>query len=767
MDTFTLQPVTSVWIVLFLALCALLMLFVRPSFSNVSDGQRKTLNLLRTGVILMALLGMLRPGCVKTEEKLQSGVLLCLLDTSRSMELPHVKDDSTRWETIVKTMRDNQNNFNELAEKKIDVRFFGFDNQMTPLEFEDGFLKLPTKPEGGETDIASPLFESSREARGERLIGVVMMSDGVPTVLNPPVEISQAVTPLVNMETPLFAIPLGSPADNGQSRDVAITNFAEQHVVNVKNRLSAEATVVARGYQNQDIRVDLIVIDSKGVEKLVSTEIVSPRRAVQEIPVAMNYKPTEPGEYRLKIKAVAMPGEIALRNNELDAFLTVNDKGLSVALIDGGMGWEQSFMRRSLGTAEFLDLQFEPIYPSEIEVGPRDDLLELFEDETIDVFILRNVDSRVLYDEVNSPLPLKALRKAVIERKKGLLMLGGYHSFGPGLYHETPLVDILPIEMQATERQEFNADIRVDLHISGEIKMRPTANHFLTRLDDDSVGWPELPPLAGANRFAGVKKNALILLESDDNAAHPLMVASVSGGRVLAFAGDSLWRWNMKGQKKHGRTFKPEYDKFWRQVILWLAGWDARNDESISLEFPQRRFQPKGRVRFGVSAQAIDGKALTGVTYRATLTQPDGKIQNVSVTGSGPGNWNTVDRDMVAAPGVYLLEVEGQRNGASLGVAQRQFVVVDRDVEKSNPVANVEQLADFANQTRDFGGKMIGPEELDGVLKAMIEDPPVEKIQIPTKWKFGETTSHSLGFLIAFVALLAVEWVLRKKWGLV
>ena len=767
MNTFTFQPVASVWIVLILAVCALLMLFVRPSFSKVTNGQRKTLNLLRTAVVLLALLGLLRPGCVQTETKFQSGVLLCLLDTSRSMELPHLEDDSSRWKTIVETMRKNEGRFKELAEKKIDVRFFGFDNEMVQLEF-DGELKLPNKPEGGETDVASPLFNSTLKTRGERLIGVVLMSDGVTTVLNPPVEISQAVTPLVNMETPLFAIPLGSPADSGQSRDVAITNFAEQHVVNVKNQLAAKATVVTRGYVNEDIRVELVIIDSNGREQVVQPPvIVTPRRAVEETNIEIPYKPTEPGEYRMKIRAVPMPGEMALRNNELDAFLSVNDKGLSVVLIDGGMQYEQVFLRPSLATAEFLDLQFIPIYPTELEAGPRDDLVEVFEDDSVDVFILSNIDSRLLYDEVKSPLALEALRDAVEKRRKGLLMLGGYHSFGPGKYHSTPIADLLPIIMNKSEQQDFNADIRRELHISDDLKMRPTSNHPLTQLGAENVDWSKLPPLVGANRFANVKKNALILLESDDQAKHPLMVASSRGGRILAFAGDSLWQWNMKGFKEHGRTFKPEYDKFWRQVILWLARWDARNDDSISLDFPQRRFQPKGRVRFGVKAQSVTGENLTDVKYKSVLTQPNGEKQPVSVTSTGEGNWNEVDRDMIAQPGIYLLEVEGDRNGESLGVAQRQFVVVDRDVEKSNPVANVDRMAMLANQTRDFGGRMIEPAKLAEVLDAMIEDPPVEKIQIPTKWKFGETMSHSLGFLMVFVALLATEWVLRKKWGLV
>ena len=767
MNSFTLQPVTSVWIVLFMAICALVMLFVRPSFSKVTRRQRSTLNMLRTGVVLMALLGLLRPGCVQTEEEFQSGVLLCLLDTSRSMELPDIKDDSTRWGTIVETMRQNEGKFKELKEKKIDVRFFGFDNEMVAIEFDES-LKLPRKPEGGETDIASPLFNSTLQARGERLIGVILMSDGVTTVLNPPVEISQAATPLVNMETPLVCIPLGSPAASDQSRDVAITNFAEQHVVNVKNKLAAKATVVARGYKGEDIRVELVVIDSDGREQVVTpAKIVTPRRAVEEVDIEIPYKPTEPGEYRLKIRAVAMPGEIALRNNELDAFLSVNDKGLSVVMIDGGMLYEQLFLRPSLATAEFLDLQFIPIYPSEFEAGPRDDLLEVFEDESVDVFILSNIDSRLLYDEVESPLGLQALRDSVVKRRKGLLMLGGYHSFGPGRYHSTPLADVLPILMNQSEQQDFNTDIRPDLHISGELKMRPATNSPLVQLGADNVGWSELPPLFGANRFVGVKRNASILLESDDAARHPLLVAGSVGGRVLAFAGDSTWRWNLKGLKEHGRTFKPEYDQFWRQVILWLARWDARNDDSITIDFPQRRFQPKGRVRFGVKAQSVSGDSLTDVQYKAMLTLPNGENQPVAVTATGDGNYSEVEKDLVAQPGLYLLQVEGERNGESLGVAQRQFVVVDRDVEKSNPVANVEQLRSLASATSDFGGRTIDPPDLEKFLDAMIEDPPVEKIQIPTKQKFGDTMSHSLGFLIVFVALLATEWILRKKWGLV
>ena len=39
-------------------------------------------------------------------------------------------------------------------------------------------------------------------------------------------------------------------------------------------------------------------------------------------------------------------------------------------------------------------------------------------------------------------------------------MLGGFHSFGPGRYCETPLADVLPVAMDRLERQSFDDPIR-------------------------------------------------------------------------------------------------------------------------------------------------------------------------------------------------------------------------------------------------------------------------------------------------------------------
>ncbi len=773
MDTLTFQPIVSPWVLAAIFVVGLLMLLVGPSFVKLSGSRRVTLALLRLGVLAMALLATLRPGCVQQIEKNQAAVLLFLVDQTRSMQLPHVSDDSTRWEATEQVVEENRARFQQLIDNKIDVRFFGFDNRVARLEFENGQVSLPELPEGGETDIGSAIYETSIDVRDQRLLGVFLLSDGVQNVLDPAIELTEAADSLNDMEVALYAVQLGLPGDTGQLADVSITNFAEQQIVNVKNDLRAKATLVSRGYANQDIKVDLLLVDSEGQETLVKSKIVRPTSGYDETNVELVYRPTEAGEFRLKIRANPMPGELAIRNNELDAFLTVNDKGMRVLYLCGNIGNEQRFLRQSLPAADFIEMDFFPIYPNS-RTDWKNNLNRfemLFKDPTYDVFIIGDLDSRAFHDPATYTDSLDALADAVYEGK-GLLMLGGYHSFGAGLYQQTPLADVLPIKMGDNERQEFDEDVRRDLHVNSPFRLRPAKDHFLTRLGDEEDSraiWQKFPPLVGANRIVA-KDNAEVLLESDDEVGRPIMVAANVGGRVIAFAGDSTWRWNMPRtdpETKEIISYEKEYDQFWRQVVLWLAFWDARNDESVSIELAKRRFPPKSIVKFDVVVNTIAGEVVDDVNFNASLTTPSGERQVINISRLGERYFSELDPELVADSGLYRIEVEGLKDGIPIGDSQREFIVMDRDKEKANPVANPEQMARLASQTADHGGRALVPHQVSEILDDLIENPPVTKIEIPLKWRLGETFADAAGFLLAFVALLTMEWLLRKKWGLV
>ena len=98
-------------------------------------------------------------------------------------------------------------------------------------------------------------------------------------------------------------------------------------------------------------------------------------------------------------------------------------------------------------------------------------------------------------------------------------MLGGYHSFGPGGFRDSPLADVLPINIGPAQRQSFGEPLREDVHLPGPVRMRPAAplglRHPMMQIGVriDSQGrrrssrqarlptqiWTKLPPLDGAN----------------------------------------------------------------------------------------------------------------------------------------------------------------------------------------------------------------------------------------------------------------------------
>jgi hypothetical protein len=243
------------------------------------------------------------------------------------------------------------------------------------------------------------------------------------------------------------------------------------------------------------------------------------------------------------------------------------------------------------------------------------------------VYLLGDLDTSAFKPEELASLTL------AVDRGAGLMMIGGLYSFGPGGYAETPLADVLPIEMSRLERQPLeDAAIRSDLHLPGPLRMRlpqraGPPDYLVHLAKDNQALWDKLPPLDGANRLGKLKPAAHLLAQTESG--QPLLVAQESGnGRVLAFAGDSTWRWVMHG---HADAHK----RFWRQVILWLARKDQSATGDVWLKIDERRHHPGGRVEFAAGARTAQNEPIIDADFRAEVLLPDGSRRPATLVRQG------------------------------------------------------------------------------------------------------------------------------------
>ncbi|HUG70185.1 MAG TPA: glutamine amidotransferase [Pirellulaceae bacterium] len=731
-----------------------LLLLVTPEFGRMTKLRKGALIAARVGVLLLLLLAMLRPTRIYSTTKQQTAVLMLMLDQSRSMTLPSTVEGKSRWQEQRETLLKIQDQLADLS-KDFDLRLYSYDNQLHPLQLSAGKIELPDEPTGDLTDIGTTLHEAVQRELGKRLMGTILLGDGAQTAFSPQVELPEAGRELARLEYPLYTVVFGPTGDAAQARDVSIENMPEQYTVFVKNELIVKGALRVRGYVNQAIPVELIADYPSGEKSLVATVEVTAREDNQLLPVEMSFVPPEPGQYQLTLRAAGQPGERVTRNNELSAFVTALEGGLRVLYLYGDLLGEQRLLRRSINLSP--DIQLDDIYvdPKNRERWPinLDDELSF---ANLDVLLLESVDSSAL-GEAN----LQGIA-TLTERGKGLMMLGGYNSFGPGGYRETPLADVLPIEMGRFERQDIalTSPISKDLHLWGELVPVPTGSHATTTLapgiDNESV-WKSLPPLEGANKFTDLKPRSRVLLETE--AKQPLLVSGEYGsGRVLAFAGNSTIRWWQQGRQT-------EHRRFWRQVILWLARRDDLDQNDVWIKLAQRRFNPGARVTFTAGAKSAVGDFIRDATFAAELVSEDGTRQTLRLSQDDEAMSGAIEE--VKQPGDYLVELTVSRQGKQLGTTRANFQVLDRDIELSTPAAGHEQMAQLAALTKESGGKPLAPEQLPGLLRELKERREELQVEIQVKWRLGDTALDAWLFVLAVVSCLTLEWVLRKHWGLV
>ena len=719
-----------------------------------------TLIALRLVALLLACLAVLRPSLAMRDELRVPSTVLVGIDASESMTVQDQHKNQSRWAYLQKVFADCQPQIQELRDK--------FNTLVIPYRFGADIADYDPngKADGKRTDFGEMLNSLYERHSGERFLrGLLVLSDGADNGTRYP-----ALTLASKWRTlpcPIHTFAFGQTTTSSNQHDIILTGISpEPSPVATKGKLTVRGTVDAPGFENASVRVKLFLDD----KEVAAQDAKLPRTTGNEVRVSCNAPPT-PGEVKVTLKIDPLPGEVTQANNEISTYLTVTKEGISVLYVEGKYrAWEPKFIRyalvqdQSITLWEATRLTDEP--PSESEA----DLFE-FEKKHYDVIILGDVTARRLSG--GNPAVLDAIRKQVFEKGAGLMMIGGYDTFGNSDWSNTKIADLLPVELDATGQ------------VQGSVQMVPTFDglrHYVMRLaendKDNAALWAKLPKLDEMTRLGRVKPQSFVLAKSPSD--EPILVGQIhyGSGRTLAFAGDTTWRWcsNEEGLRAH--------HQFWRKLILWLAKRDEA--EGNVLVMPDtRRLPAGGKLGFAVKLRGKGGVEIPqkDAHFEVTAIGPqkaETKVPTAQERGEERGTFWKTD-----LPGEYQLVVTGSGTDVdgkpmtNLPPAKVRFIVYQDDSETSRQAAD----HDFLNKLASAGGgKFHQADELRQFLRDLTNMPLAQnkaKAKLWPDWR-RNPLSHSandqlaalsqsgvLVIFLLFVSVLSAEWLLRRLWGFV
>lgn len=738
---------------LVVALCVAATLLAYTLGARWRHGQavRSSLLVLRATAIVCLFLTLLHPACVRERQTIERPLVAVLLDDSASMsrqaQAPEGEgasesageDAGSRYARAVSVLR---RDLLPALESSHRVRLFDVEARALPLD------DLPRQPVGTRSPLTDALLHIRRDLEDDALVGIVLLSDGAEMSTRP------TMGGLEQLHVPVHTIDVsGAPDGGAAATDLAIQAVSANRRVLVGNTVRVAVDMLADSHPG-GAAVPLSILD--GGQRIASRTIRwEPGQRIHR--AELDFTPRRPGEFTYTVVLGALPAESNVANNRQTFPLTVRAQPLTVLYVDGVLRWEGKFVREALGADPDVNV-VSAVRTARVGSDHRSQGLLLPEQlSNVDVVILGDVEATYF----STADELQALCTWVTDNGGGLLLTGGYHSFGPQGFGRTELRDILPVEFSAAANPQIEQPFNLKLTDAG--REHPVFQLSADRLRDTTF-FHKLPALGGCSRVAGVKPGAEVLAVNPQvggpggEQGLPVMIAQqVGAGRTMVFAVDTTWRWRLVvGGFTGDSSF---YQRFWGQLVRWLASEQDEPQQRLFVSTDRSRCSVGETITLNITRRADqeDQPETTAAKVSALAMDESGRRMNIPLAELGAGQY----RGTLAArqPGRLDLTVvaEPATGPASGRPAESRVVTVQverPDLEMLDPRPDPQWLARVAQLS---GGRSIQADEIQTWARQLPATP------------VAHTTSETTGlwgdrlFGTAFVVLLCAEWILRRR----
>ena len=462
-------------------------------------GQRRGLELaLLLPALVAAVVAAAGPVWVVEGKRLEQPRLVVLVDDSRSMGV--LEGGRPRSDQVGAAL-------DALGEDHLIERFTF--SSVLRAGAEPGF-KDP------DTDLGAALQAVRERFTGEKLAGVVVITDGIDRgALGRRLE-DEATVAAPGLPGPLTLYQVGAVED---VRDLSLAALSTGDFAFVRTPFTVTVDVEGPGFGGRTVPVTLTRDGALVARKDVALDEAGKGQ------VTFSVTPVKPGRFSYEASVPVFDGDAVPGNNTMAVVVRVVRDRLRILQVCGAPSFDQKFLRLFLKQDPSVDLvSFFILRTNEDLHGPQDydhrelSLIEfpyerLFSDDlwTFDLVVFQNFDYRPYFHYRSDEL-LGNLAEYV---KKGnaLVMIGGDRSFDLGDYAGTPLADVLPVKLGVSGDPVDLGAFKPELSTQG-------IHHPITRLVGDPTEnealWARLSPLDGLNLNTGLASGSAALLNHPD-----------------------------------------------------------------------------------------------------------------------------------------------------------------------------------------------------------------------------------------------------------
>lgn len=777
------------WIVLACILAAIAWwVYWRETRQAISSPLSWTLPTLRALAIAIVTLTLAEPVLESEKREGEPGRIMVLLDHSESMSLDDrtTEDEATSSDRLQRARsliglqpRSSDANVEEISAGLVEALSDRFDVSIhkcidgTTLPLWDSRTEVAKDAMSGAAmpDTASTNKANDRDFSRTSCLGewldwagvsssesttrpvVVLLSDGQSNDGKSPIEAAESLT---SKGIAVFTIGLGASEtlDDLAIKDVKLPNRA-YFDDSLAGSISIEERLEATNYQIEIRFLNELVWSKELTAKRSENRKVDYDFPVKEIVTIAQKELGSEIEIsqlpaKLEFKIVCGSDRIAA-NNVRSAFTSITTQKAKLLLIDGRSRWETRYLKNMFTRDPAWDLvcyiaKPNPIGGYRLEPSSRASIpateTELFE---YNLIILGDVPGKVLGEPFQ-----KLLVRFVETRGGGLIVVDGARGHLESQHNES-LHELFPVRWNA-QVTSLEAKPRLTETGRGLEVMRLDELGSVNTSSDS--GWNSLPPLQYV-RSVRVRSGAEVILEAkSDISTEPLFVTQRFGaGRVLYSATDETWRWRYRvADKIHTRL--------WNQLARWtMAPPFSVNNEFVSLDAGKPQYEVGERIEIRSRLRDSRGEPYTNQSVTAILEDDAGREFRLRLDPDDqiPGDYSSSTQGLEPSSYGVQLEVSGIPNSA-LQVRTNFSVSAPQSIELSATTCNEELLKTIASTT---GGDYFHESDISGLVQRLR---PLSggSISLRTTVVWDSYWWFSAGML-----LLVIEWILRKRSGLV